>query len=138
MTSRNNGTNTDGRNSDGTFAEGNPGRPKGARHKITRAVEDLLEELQSRLDIFNGHTHVVDVINRADFAQFNPVSYWSAPFPSPYVPTPVAMCPLSHAWERVRVRAVASVKIGLRKAFHPHPSLLPCAEEGISSLRIKL
>ncbi|WP_425051526.1 DUF5681 domain-containing protein [Psychromarinibacter sp. S121] len=31
-----------GRNTDGTFAPGNPGRPKGARHKTTLAVEDLL------------------------------------------------------------------------------------------------
>ena len=37
---RNNGKSTDGRNPDGTFAEGNPGRPNGARHKITQAVED--------------------------------------------------------------------------------------------------
>jgi hypothetical protein len=27
----------------GKFASGNPGRPKGARHKVTRAVEALLE-----------------------------------------------------------------------------------------------
>jgi len=27
----------------GKFAPGNPGKPKGARHKVTRAVEDLLE-----------------------------------------------------------------------------------------------
>ncbi|ETX13263.1 hypothetical protein OCH239_12595 [Roseivivax halodurans JCM 10272] len=27
----------------GKFAPGNPGRPKGARHRITRAVEELLE-----------------------------------------------------------------------------------------------
>ena len=40
---RKNGTNTDERNPDGTFAAGNPGRPKGARHKVTRAVEALLE-----------------------------------------------------------------------------------------------
>ena len=39
----NNGTNTDERNPDGTFAAGNSGRPKGARHKVTRAVEALLE-----------------------------------------------------------------------------------------------
>ena len=32
-----------GRNTDGTFAEGNSGKPKGARHLATRAVEDLLE-----------------------------------------------------------------------------------------------
>lgn len=34
---------TAGRNSDGTFAPGNPGRPHGTRHRITRAVEELLE-----------------------------------------------------------------------------------------------
>ena len=27
----------------GKFAPGNPGKPKGARHKVTRAVEELLE-----------------------------------------------------------------------------------------------
>lgn len=32
-----------GRNSDGTFAEGNPGKPRGSRHKVTQAVEALLE-----------------------------------------------------------------------------------------------
>lgn len=32
-----------GRNPDGTFAAGNPGRPRGARHQVTRAVEELLE-----------------------------------------------------------------------------------------------
>ena len=43
MTSdRKSGSNTD-RNSDGTFAEGNAGKPRGARHRITRAVEELLE-----------------------------------------------------------------------------------------------
>ncbi|NOD88746.1 MULTISPECIES: DUF5681 domain-containing protein [unclassified Ruegeria] len=40
---RNNGTTTDERNPDGTFAPGNSGRPRGARHRVTRAVEDLLE-----------------------------------------------------------------------------------------------
>lgn len=40
---RNNGTNTDDRNPDGTFATGNPGKPRGTRHKVTRAVEELLE-----------------------------------------------------------------------------------------------
>ena len=38
-TPRNNAPKTRGR----PFAAGNPGRPKGARHKITRAVEALLE-----------------------------------------------------------------------------------------------
>jgi len=32
-----------GRNTDGTFATGNAGRPKGARHKATQAVLALLE-----------------------------------------------------------------------------------------------
>lgn len=41
MTNRNNGSTT-GRNADGTFSSGNPGRPAGARHKVTRAVEELL------------------------------------------------------------------------------------------------
>ena len=40
---RNNGRKTDGRRPDGTFAPGNPGRPAGARHRITRAIEELLE-----------------------------------------------------------------------------------------------
>lgn len=37
----------DGRNPDGTFAAGNninpAGKPRGARHKVTRAIEELLE-----------------------------------------------------------------------------------------------
>ena len=40
---RKNGGTTGGRNPDGTFGPGNPGRPKGARHKATLAVEALLE-----------------------------------------------------------------------------------------------
>jgi hypothetical protein len=32
-----------GRNTDGKFAEGNRGKPKGARHKATLAVESLLD-----------------------------------------------------------------------------------------------
>lgn len=32
-----------GRNSDGTFAVGNPGKPKGARNKVTTAMNALLE-----------------------------------------------------------------------------------------------
>jgi hypothetical protein len=39
----NNGPTTGGRNPDGTFAPGNPGRPKGARHKTTLAIEELLD-----------------------------------------------------------------------------------------------
>ncbi|SIS86739.1 DUF5681 domain-containing protein [Paracoccus saliphilus] len=42
MTDRINGKKT-GRNSDGTFAPGNPGRPRGARHKTTQAVEAMLQ-----------------------------------------------------------------------------------------------
>ena len=40
---RNNGKPTDGRDARGRFTTGNPGRPKGARHKATRAAEALLE-----------------------------------------------------------------------------------------------
>jgi hypothetical protein len=40
---RNNGQATGGRNPDGTFAPGNPGRPKGARHKTSLAIEELLD-----------------------------------------------------------------------------------------------
>lgn len=43
MSVRNNGTKTEGRNSDGTFAKGNSGRPKGARHKTTLAVQELFD-----------------------------------------------------------------------------------------------
>lgn len=32
-----------GRNTDGTFAPGNPGKPKGARHRATQAALALLE-----------------------------------------------------------------------------------------------
>lgn len=42
MADRKNGTNTDERTSGGKFAKGNSGKPPGARHKTTRAVEDLL------------------------------------------------------------------------------------------------
>jgi hypothetical protein len=40
---RNNGPTTEGRNKNGTFAPGNAGRPKGARHKTTLAIEELLD-----------------------------------------------------------------------------------------------
>jgi hypothetical protein len=39
----NNGAPTAGRNPDGTFAAGNPGRSAGSRHKATLAVQALLE-----------------------------------------------------------------------------------------------
>lgn len=39
---RNNGSTSDGRDERGRFTRGNPGRPPGARHRTTRAVEALL------------------------------------------------------------------------------------------------
>ena len=36
-------TRKSGRNTDGTFAAGNPGKPKGTRHKATRAALALLD-----------------------------------------------------------------------------------------------
>ncbi|WP_306114189.1 MULTISPECIES: DUF5681 domain-containing protein [unclassified Roseovarius] len=36
-------TGKNGRNTDGTFTTGNPGKPKGARHVTTRAIEELLQ-----------------------------------------------------------------------------------------------
>ena len=41
---RNSGKNTDFRNPDGTFAVGNPGKPKGSRHRATQAVQALIED----------------------------------------------------------------------------------------------
>ena len=44
MSDRKNGDKTDdGRDQKGRFAPGNPGRPKGARHRVTRHVEALME-----------------------------------------------------------------------------------------------
>lgn len=43
MTDRKNGTTTEGRNPDGTFAAGNPGRPQGSRHRATQATLQLLD-----------------------------------------------------------------------------------------------
>ncbi|MEM8616784.1 MAG: DUF5681 domain-containing protein [Pseudomonadota bacterium] len=43
MADRKNGSNTDGRNTDGTFGPGNSGKPRGARHRVTRAIEALLD-----------------------------------------------------------------------------------------------
>ena len=40
---RNNGATTDVRDASGRFAPGNPGRKPGARHRVTRAVEALLD-----------------------------------------------------------------------------------------------
>jgi hypothetical protein len=41
---RNSGENTDFRNADGTFAKGNPGKPKGSRNRATQAVQGLIED----------------------------------------------------------------------------------------------
>ncbi|MFG6625004.1 DUF5681 domain-containing protein [Sulfitobacter sp. 1A12056] len=46
---RNSGAKTEGRNADGTFAPGNPGKPKGSRHKVTQAIEAMLEGQQEAL-----------------------------------------------------------------------------------------
>lgn len=43
MTARKNGGDTAGRTQAGTFARGNPGRPKGARNRSTVAAEALLD-----------------------------------------------------------------------------------------------
>lgn len=40
---RNNGEDTEGRDAKGRFTPGNPGRPRGARHKATLAVEAILD-----------------------------------------------------------------------------------------------
>lgn len=46
---RNSGTTTDVRDAKGRFVFGNPGRPVGTRHKITKAIEALLEGDAERL-----------------------------------------------------------------------------------------
>ena len=43
MSDRKYGSKTEGRNPDGTFSVRNPGKPRGSRHKTTRAVEALLD-----------------------------------------------------------------------------------------------
>ena len=42
MSGRKNGTNTECRDRQGRFAPGNPGKPKGARHRVTRHCEALM------------------------------------------------------------------------------------------------
>jgi len=44
-----NGEKTAGRDRKGRFAPGNPGRPKGARHKATEAVEHLMQGQMERI-----------------------------------------------------------------------------------------
>ena len=46
---RNSGAKTEGRNADGTFAPGNPGKPKGSRHRATQASEAMFEGQQEAL-----------------------------------------------------------------------------------------
>ena len=41
---RNSGVKTEGRNPDGTFAAGNPGKPKGSRHRATQATQNLIDD----------------------------------------------------------------------------------------------
>jgi len=41
---RNSGQNTGDRNPDGTFATGNPGKPKGSRHRATQATQRLIDD----------------------------------------------------------------------------------------------
>ena len=43
MPNRNSGSKTAGRKPDGTFAPGNPGKPKGSRHKATQATMQLID-----------------------------------------------------------------------------------------------
>jgi hypothetical protein len=42
-------TRKSGRNTDGTFATGNPGKPKGSRHRATQAVLALLDGEAERI-----------------------------------------------------------------------------------------
>lgn len=36
-------TRNNGRNADGTFGQGNPGKPKGSRHRATQAILEMLD-----------------------------------------------------------------------------------------------
>ena len=49
MTSRNSGGNTDARNPNGTFANGNSGKPRGSRHKATQVAVSLLDDATGKL-----------------------------------------------------------------------------------------
>jgi len=48
-TDRNNGRSNGGRGAGGRFGPGNPGRPRGARHKTTVAAETILERGARRI-----------------------------------------------------------------------------------------
>lgn len=58
-----NGQKTAGRDQKGRFAPGNPGRPKGARHKATRAVENLMQGQVERVT-----TAVIEAAAKGDMA----------------------------------------------------------------------
>ena len=58
-----NGEKTAGRDHKGRFAPGNPGRPKGARHKATRAVENLMQGQVERVT-----TAVIEAAAKGDMA----------------------------------------------------------------------
>jgi hypothetical protein len=60
--SESNGTNRDGRNEDGTFGKGNPGKPKGAVQKVSVKVKE---------SIFNFLEANIDKI-QADFDKLKP------------------------------------------------------------------
>lgn len=45
----NNGEKTESRRKDGTFAPGNPGRPKGARNKVQLAIEAMMGDKREEL-----------------------------------------------------------------------------------------
>jgi len=49
MSGGKNGATTAGRDRKGRFTPGNPGRPKGARHKATQAVEHLMQHQVERI-----------------------------------------------------------------------------------------
>ena len=63
MSGGKNGATTAGRDRKGRFTPGNPGRPKGARHKATRAVEGLMQGQVERVT-----TAVIEAAAKGDMA----------------------------------------------------------------------
>lgn len=63
MRSGNNGEKTAGRDHKGRFTTGNSGRPKGARHKATQAVEQLMQGQVERIT-----TAVIEAAAAGDMA----------------------------------------------------------------------
>ena len=51
-----------GRNTDGKFAPGNPGKPVGARHRATRAVLELLDGEAEALTRRSGTEPLIQVM----------------------------------------------------------------------------